>query len=76
MKEACCYCGSSDKELRPYGPNGSPLCFPCMKSDKTIEASAREIFIGQLNAAAVAGQGHVVLGETTEPRPLQNRRPI
>ena len=29
----CDYCGKI-KELRPYGPNGECICFPCAKKDK------------------------------------------
>ena len=27
----CCYCDVDEKlsELRPYGPNGAPICFDC-----------------------------------------------
>jgi hypothetical protein len=25
----CCYCGTVEKELRPYGPEGKNVCFRC-----------------------------------------------
>lgn len=25
----CFYCGPTEKELRPYGPDGAPVCYDC-----------------------------------------------
>jgi hypothetical protein len=46
----CHYCDSSD-DLRPYGPNGAPICFRCMKASPDREAAAVSMFAAQLEAA-------------------------
>lgn len=51
----CCYCGvahglgDGKKELRPYGPGGAWLCFPCMKSGPERRAEAERQFESCLN---------------------------
>lgn len=49
----CHYCGTTEAELRPYGPSGSPLCFPCLKADPAREAAAKGNFGALLDATAV-----------------------
>lgn len=29
---SCFYCGPTEEELRPYGPKGAEVCFPCATS--------------------------------------------
>lgn len=40
----CELCGA-EKELRPYGPNGENVCFPCGMKD---EEAAKRRFLGDL----------------------------
>lgn len=60
-KQACHYCGSTDEELRPYGPGGEPLCFPCMMADPEREAAAGRAYMAQLDAAEAIGGGVATL---------------
>ena len=50
----CHYCGTTEGELRPYGPGGSPLCFTCMKASPEREAEAKQNFDVLLEASAAA----------------------
>lgn len=36
----CCYCGTTTRELRPYGPAGQMCCAPCA----TSTPERREVF--------------------------------
>ena len=72
----CCYCGTTDDLLRPYGPGGAPLCFPCLKSTPEREAQAGAAFGALLDAnAAMSPTGAVVLNDP-ELRPLQPDEPL
>lgn len=66
----CCYCGSSYEELRPYGLNGSMVCFTCAFSTPERESETNSQFINQFLAASIYGP--VTIGEETGPRPLIN----
>ena len=65
---ACHYCGTTDGEMRPYGPGGSWLCFSCMKADPAREVAAKGAF-GALLDATLSLTGAAIIGETTGPRP-------
>ena len=64
----CYYCDKTDEveEMRPYGPGGAGLCFPCMKSSPEREEAASKMFLAQLDAC-----GSVVIldGSSSGPRP-------
>lgn len=72
---ACFYCKGTDRETRPYGPGGSSVCFPCATSSPEREEAAKDMFIGQLNAAEELG-GAILIGEDTGPRPILNPKPL
>ena len=38
----CIICNSPKNETRPYGVDGSPVCFPCMQASPEREAEARK----------------------------------
>ncbi len=62
---ACCYCGKSHVDLRPYGPKGAMACFECvMICDDRIKEAERQ-FWSQLAAAGDIA----IIGEPTGPRP-------
>lgn len=71
MKVTCSYCENDheDYDVRPYGHNGSLICFNCVKSSPELEEIAKNNFLAQLDAAS-AHSKIVVLGEPTGPRPL------
>lgn len=46
----CCYC-QQPGDLRPYGPKGAWLCYPCMKFSPERGAEAAAQLAAQLNAA-------------------------
>ena len=72
----CFYCGTTDDLLRPYGPGGAPLCFPCLKSTPEREAQAGAAFGALLDAnAAMSPTGAVVLNDP-ELRPLLPDEPL
>lgn len=37
----CCVCGLQD-DCRPYGKDGTAICFPCMKATPEREAEAQK----------------------------------
>ncbi len=65
---ACYYCRTTEMVLRPYGPGGAPICFPCMKSDPEREREAERNFGALLNAALAASpDGAVAIGTPDGP---------
>lgn len=57
----CHYCATTSAELRPYGPKGAWVCFPCATTPER-EVQTKAEFGRQLNAAgsvAVIGDGDV-----------------
>jgi hypothetical protein len=68
MTRACHYCGTTE-ELRPYGPGGADICFPCMKATPEREATASGAF-GALLDAAAAISPIVMIGQDTGPEPV------
>lgn len=75
MADATCfYCGPTDRELRPYGPGGATICFPCMKASPEREAAAGRVFGALLDANdAISPSGIVAIGESSGPRPFDPR---
>jgi hypothetical protein len=69
---ACCYCGTTEADLRPYGPKGAWLCFPCMKATPEREREAEANFGALLDAAAAVGGNVVTIGNEDGPRPGVN----
>lgn len=71
MSAACIYCGKGEPErpLRPYGPGGAWLCFPCMKETPDREAAAHAAFDALLNAAG-AMTPVVAIGTSAGPQPV------
>lgn len=67
----CHYCGTDD-DLRPYGPGGASVCFPCATETPEREAQARGAFAAQLSAAAAMSPIGVVLIDARAggPEPL------
>lgn len=51
----CYYCGPTDKELRPYGPGGSTVCFPCATKTPEREKRTKANFGVQLDAINAVG---------------------
>ena len=65
----CEQCGTTNKELRPYGPNGTWICFSCGMSP-ALKKQTEANFISQLESATSCGSV-VLLGEESGPRPLK-----
>ena len=66
----CHYCGTDERELRPYGPGGSSICFPCMKASPEREAEAGRNFGAQLDAArAVSPHDSAIIGHQPDSGP-------
>lgn len=55
MSGKCYYCGPTDRELRPYGPGGSTVCFPCATATPEREAAAHGAFGALLDATSTLG---------------------
>lgn len=74
MKEdsgICFYCKKAVHDLRPYGPGGSLICFPCMKENPEREELAKQqmkLYIQSMGTAVVVGleNGPVPLNEALE----------
>ena len=49
--KACIYCRKKE-DLRPYGPDGAPICFDCMKASPEREAEAERQLRKRLDAAS------------------------
>jgi len=64
----CVYCGCSDDELRPYGPNGSMVCFACAMLTPDREEETKKNFISQLETIS----GVAVIGSDAGPYPLEH----
>jgi hypothetical protein len=69
----CHYCGPTDKELRPYGPGGSTVCFPCATASPEREQAAKNAFGGLLDAVEVISPGPVMIGTEDGPVPFDPR---
>lgn len=70
-KRHCIHCGSSKRELRPYGPRGADVCFPCvMGDDAPVE---RKRTAECVLASRLLHQGALLLDSREEvgPRPLK-----
>lgn len=68
----CIYCEVSGKvkDLRPYGPGGSDICFACMKNSPEREEAAKNVFGALLNANDTIGGGVVSIGTSEGPVPF------
>lgn len=76
----CHYCGvvglvpgepfDRDRELRPYGPGGSWVCYPCAKTPERREQTEANMRLAFDMAAAASPLGSVVIGAGVEPSPL------
>lgn len=68
---ACHYCSTTENDLRPYGPGGSWVCFPCGTKTPEGTKQAKSGFSVLWDAAhAISPTGIVAIGETTGPRPF------
>jgi hypothetical protein len=70
----CHYCGPTDREMRPYGPGGANICFPCMKAAPEREEAAKNAFGGLLDAVDIVSPGPVVIGGEEGPVPFDPER--
>lgn len=64
----CHYCEATN-DLRPYGPQGSMVCFPCATATPERNAEAKRNFLAQLD---VSGPGPVLIGTEAGPYPAQH----
>ena len=73
-RHTCHYCGEPEtrsREMRPYGPGGSWVCFPCITASPLREKAAGEVFHALLDGAeAISPTRAVAIGENTGPRPF------
>lgn len=78
MSEPTChYCGPTDRELRPYGPGGSTVCFPCATATPGRDQAAKRAFGALLDCAeAISTTGVVAIGEASGPRPFDPRETL
>lgn len=70
---ACYYCKQTIelRELRPYGPGGALVCFPCATATPEREQAAANAFMTLLDGAeAISPTGIVAIGEPNGPRPF------
>lgn len=66
QKASCHYCGCTDDgkpdhELRPYGPGGAAVCFPCAMKTPARKAETKKQTHAAFDAAErAAGPGGIV----------------
>jgi hypothetical protein len=67
----CHYCCETIDliDLRPYGPKGAMVCFPCATATPQREAEAKRQFGAQLDAA---GPVAVIDGTHVGPYPMKH----
>jgi len=71
MGKECLYCGTTDRELRPYGPGGAALCFPCMAAEPGREEEAGKMFEGHLAIAeSQSPTGTAMVSDGVPPVPI------
>lgn len=63
----CHYCGCAG-DLRPYGPNGADVCFPCAMGTPERKAETANMFAKQLEACGDVA----VIGESVGPYPIEH----
>ena len=64
----CHYCPATN-DLRPYGPKGAMVCFPCAMASPERKAEAEHNFVTQLNAS---GPVACIDGTEVGPYPAQH----
>ena len=81
----CCSCGrpdrievkTGDSELRPYGPGGAWICFPCAmtpeRRDETDRQFGQQLSSAERTALAEGGAGVVLTPDG--PKPLLKKGP-
>ena len=73
--ESVCFygCGAT-KDLRPYGPGGALVCFPCATATPERNEAAQRAYGALLDAnAAISPTGVVAIGGEEGPRPFDPR---
>ena len=68
-EHSCHYCGPTEEELRPYGPGGTNICFPCMTATPEREDAAKGVFLALLDGVAAVSDGAVMIGSEEGPLP-------
>ena len=66
----CFYCGT-DKDLRPYGPKGSMVCFKCATATPERDAETQRNFAIQLDSS---GPIAIIDGTDVGPYPVKHSR--
>lgn len=64
----CHYCGTSEEELRPYGPGGSYICFPCIEDSPERNEAAVANFVTLVEAAHAVSD--IIMLGPDGPQPL------
>ena len=72
----CHYCGTGEKELRPYGPGGSWVCFACATETPEREAMAQGAFGALLDGVEAISPGPVQIGTEDGPIPFDPYTPV
>lgn len=70
---SCHYCGTTDDDLRPYGPRGSWVCFPCATATPERNTAAQRAFGALLDANAAVSETGAVLLTGDGPVPFEPR---
>lgn len=69
MRKECCVCKTDKAELRPYGPEGAPICFKCaMSTPERVKETGKQ-FDARFNAAEKVS--NVVELTENGPRPMK-----
>ena len=71
MSDTCHYCGTSEEELRPYGPGGSWVCWECAMATPERKTQTEQAF-GALLDAAGSVSDVVAIGQPSGPTSVQH----
>ena len=63
----CHYCHGQDLDVRPYGPGGAWVCFPCAMATPEREAQIEAAFGALLDAAGAVSPLGVAVIDACEP---------
>lgn len=69
----CFNCGTTERELRPYGPGRKDVCVPCLNADPELKKIAQANFGAILNSAEAMSPTNTTILTETGVHPLDIR---
>lgn len=67
--------GKGEKEIRPYGPDGQPVCHSCaMRTPESKEEAKRQFGLRLTRAEIGSPAGVAMIGDGNGPLPFPGKR--